>query len=260
MRTFTALMATIVLVIGLAGCAAGPSLSSLGNALPAVTESAAGTRADAETFDPFGLREAPISRGRQVIANPTLADVLEPGPLPENSYGDPGAPVVIVKYASLTCPYCGKFHRETFPLLKREYIDTGKVRFILREFPIGLQSGTATIAWRCAPPEKRLELYSQFLNQQSRWVSQDVRRDPVYAVARQVGLTNAELDACFANEQLVTDLQAVTERGRTLGIIGTPNFFINERLEKRVLTIRDIREIVDPLLANGAAGSASAGR
>lgn len=241
----------MALVVGLGACSAGPSLSSLGTGLPDLTASAANTKTDRETFDPFGLRETALTPGRVVIAKPTLEQVLQPGPLPENSYGSPDAPVVIVKYASLTCPYCRKFQRETFPLLKREYIDTGKVRFILREFPIGLQSGTATVAWRCAPAEKRLDLYQRFLNQQSRWVSQEVRREPVDAVARQVGLTKAELDGCFSDQKLVESLKAVKDRGRTLGIIGTPNFFINDRLEKRVLTIRDLREILDPLLANG---------
>ena len=79
---------------------------------------------------------------------------MQPGELPEMALGRADAPVTIVQYASMTCPYCRQFQRETFPVLKREYIDTGKVRYILREFPIGHQSGLATIALRCAPPEQ----------------------------------------------------------------------------------------------------------
>ena len=79
---------------------------------------------------------------------------MQPGELPEMALGRTDAPVTIVQYASMTCPYCRQFQRETFPVLKREYIDTGKVRYVLREFPIGKQSGLATIALRCAPPRQ----------------------------------------------------------------------------------------------------------
>ena len=73
-------------------------------------------------------------------------------------------PVTVIKYASLTCPYCRRFHLETFPQFKREYVDSGKVRFVIREFPIGKSSGTATIALRCAGPDKYLDLYGKFLS------------------------------------------------------------------------------------------------
>ena len=77
----------------------------------------------------------PTSAGREVIANPSLAEVMQPGELPEMALGRTDAPVTIVQYASMTCPYCRKFQVETFPVLKREYIDTGKVRYILRRVP-----------------------------------------------------------------------------------------------------------------------------
>ncbi len=239
----------LLLATGVSGCASGLNLSSIGATPTGAAAANAALAPRKTTFDPFKLHGDQSSGRREVIAKPTLAQVLDPGPLPDNVYGSPTAPVVIVKYASLTCPYCRRFHARTFPQLKREYIDTGKVRFILREFPIGFQSGTATIAWRCAPPAKRLDLYGRFLAQQSRWVSQDVRKDPIYRIARQVGLGRAALDRCFADQALLAGLKAKKDRGRTLGIIGTPNFFINTRLEKRVLTMKDIRAIVDPLLA-----------
>ena len=163
--------------------------------------------------------------------------------------------MTIVEYASLTCPYCRRFHKETFPELKRDYIDTGKVRFILREFPIGKTSGAATVALRCAKPEKYLELYGKFLEQQPSWVSQEVRLDPIYAVAAQVGMTRPQFDACRENQAMIDALKWVKERGRTLGIIGTPNFFVEGTLVKKVLTMEDIRAMVEPLIkARAAAG------
>ncbi len=194
-------------------------------------------------FNPFNDPTAAAPGGRQVIKNPTLADVMQPGPLPEMAQGKPNAPVIIVQYASLTCPHCRRFHETIYPQFKREFIDTGKVRYILREFPIGMQSGNATIALRCAKPDKYFDLYGRFMKQQKSWVSQEVRLEPIYAVAKQAGLTQQQWQACLKDEKLINALKAIKDRGRTLGIIGTPNYFVGNTLIKKALTLADIRAI-----------------
>ncbi|MFZ4805779.1 MAG: DsbA family protein [Hyphomicrobiaceae bacterium] len=209
-------------------------------------------------FNPFSMSSETDAPTREVIANPTLDEVLKPGPLPEMSIGRADAPVTIIKYMSLTCPYCRQFQLETYPELKRTYIDTGKVRLILREFPIGFQSGAATIALRCAKPEKYFDLYGKFLAQQAVWVSQEVRYDPILKVASQVGMTRADFDACRQNQAMIDGLKWVKDRGRTLGVIGTPNFFVNGRLIKSQLGMKEIRELVEPVLANAPAGGPAA--
>lgn len=201
-----------------------------------------------EPFNPFADHTTSTGTGRQVIAQPTIEEVMKTGTLPEMSFGKPDAPVTLIKYASLTCPYCRQFQRDVYPRLKRNYIDTGKVRFIIREFPIGRSSGNATIALRCAAPEKYLELYSRFLEQQSAWVSQEVRLDAIHRVAAEVGLSRAEFDACLANQAMIEGLNWVKNRGRTLGVIGTPNFFVQGRLVKRVLSYDELTAMIDPLL------------
>jgi protein-disulfide isomerase len=206
-------------------------------------------------FNPFAEPGAPPA-GREVIENPTIADVMQPGALPEISMGRPDAPVTIIKYMSLTCPYCKRFHAQTFPVLKRDYIDKGHVRFILREFPIGFQSGHATIALRCAGPSRYFALYDKFLAQQQVWVSQEVRLDPIFKIASQVGMTRSQFDACFKDQAMIDGLRATKERGRHLGIIGTPNFFINGKRVKKVIDIDDIRAIVDPIIAGRVAARA----
>ncbi|MEQ1578811.1 MAG: thioredoxin domain-containing protein, partial [Hyphomicrobium sp.] len=123
------------------------------------------------SFNPFADPTAAPAGGREVIKDPTVADVMLTGPLPEMAQGRADAPVTIVQYASLTCPHCRHFHETAYPQLKREFIDTGKVRYILREFPIGKTSGNATIALRCAAPDKYFELYGKFMIQQAAWVS-----------------------------------------------------------------------------------------
>lgn len=228
----------------------GPQTGGLTGGLSAGAEAEGLTKTK---FNPFRDETTSASRGREVIAHPTIAQVMKTGALPEMSIGRADAPVTIIKYASLTCPYCRKFQLETFPVLKREFIDTGKVRFIIREFPIGFQSGAATVALRCAPASRYFELYGKFLSQQNRWVSQEVRHDPIFAVARQVGLSRQQFDACYADKALVENLKWVKDRGRTLGVIGTPNFFVNGKLYKRVLTMSDIRGLVAQELARPVA-------
>jgi protein-disulfide isomerase len=206
-------------------------------------------------FDPFSDVPASTMRQREVMRNPTLEEILRPGDLPEMALGRKDAPVTLVQYASMTCPYCRRFQAESFPALKREYIDTGKVRYILRaEFPIGKQSGLATVALRCAPSDKYFVLYEKFMAQQPSWVSQEVRPDPIFQVAAQVGMTRAQFDSCRENRGMIAAINGIKERGRTLGIIGTPNFFINGKLVKQVIGIAEIRAMVDPLLAGQGAG------
>jgi protein-disulfide isomerase len=231
---------------------------------PTIGGSSAGTAAvttDAPSSGIGALNEIPdpTAGARQIIQNPTLADVIAPSPdLPEMALGRDDAPVTIIKYMSLTCPHCRAFHRDVFPQLKREYIDTGKVRFVLREFPIGKTSGTATIALRCAAPDQYFTLYGKFLEQQASWVSQEVRLDPIFAVAQQVGVTRPEFDRCLQNQAMIDALKRVKDRGRTLGIIGTPNFFIQNQRVKSTLTMAEIRSKVDPLLSGRPAATANA--
>jgi len=197
--------------------------------------------------------------GREVIANPSVAEIMKTGPLAEMAWGRADAPLTVIKYMSLTCPYCRKFHGEVFPAFKKRYVDTGKVRFILREFPIGRASGNATIALRCAGQDKYLDLYGKFLVQQASWVSQEVRLDAIYKVAQQVGMSRAQFDQCLQNQDMINGLKWVKDRGRTLGIIGTPNFFVDGKLVKRVLSLEDLTALVDvALAAKGASGAATA--
>jgi protein-disulfide isomerase len=252
--------AVLILPLGLAlagalsGCTNDglPGQLLTGAAAPDGITGEAQSTVDNRRADPFGDSGVQPLGGREVIANPSIAEVMKAGPLAEMALGRENAPVTIVQYASMTCPYCRKFQAEVFPVLKREYIDTGKVRYILREFPIGFQSGAATLALRCAPPEKYFALYDKLMAQQGSWVSQEVRTEPIFKVAAQVGMTRAQFDACRQNQGMIAALNSIKERGRTLGVIGTPNFFINGKLIKTTLDIAQLRAIIDPLIAGQA--------
>jgi protein-disulfide isomerase len=258
-------MKTLLLPLGLittaalSGCA-GDTLSSATTS-SATTDAAAPSIIakdnSAPPFDPFNTM--PKSSGaRDVIQNPTQEQILQSGDLPEVAVGRADAPVTIVKYASLTCPYCKKFQAELFPQLKREFIDTGKVRLLIREFPIGFQSGAATIAMRCAAPDKQLVLYEKFLSSQAQWVSQEVRHDPIFKIAATTGMTRAEFDACYKDQALLGALNKIKERGRNLGIVGTPNFFVGTKLIKGTLEMAQIRELVAAQLGSAPASDTQA--
>lgn len=260
----TRLSALLVGVFVLAGCggdglppvaAVSKDGSAAGSAFPSVTADA-----KEDLPAPFGDPTTRASGGREVIEKPTLADIFAPSPMPEMSWGRADAPVTIVQYASLTCQHCRNFHATTFPELKRTYIDTGKVRYVLREFPIGRTSGMATVALRCAKPEKYLELYAKFLDQQNNWVSQEVRLDPIFAVAQQVGMKRAEFDQCRENQGMIEQLKWVKERGRKLGIVGTPNYFVGDQLIKKELTMADIRALVEARAGSTAGSGPSASK
>jgi protein-disulfide isomerase len=247
----------LALVGALGGCS-GESLTLAGSGAgaPVAVAEAGVTPQAAPQFSPF--YEGPTSDigRREVIQNPSLEELLKPGELPEMALGRKDAPVTVIQYASMTCPICKRFLAETFPTFKREYIDTGKVRFILRaEFPIGKQSGLATIAMRCAPPEKYFILYEKFMTQQASWVSQEVRPDPIFKVAAQVGMTRAQFDSCRENRGMIAAINGIKERGRTLGVIGTPNFFVDGKLVKSFLSIAELRAMLDQALATRSASA-----
>lgn len=183
---------------------------------------------------------------------PSLKDLMKPGPLGEKWLGREDAPVTMVKFASLTCPHCRAFHIKTYPELKRQYINTGKIRYILREFPIGHASGAATIAMRCLGQNNTdmyFDLYDKFITQQRAWVSLEVRRDAIFKVASQVGITRAQFDSCYKNQEIIDGLHWMKQRGRDLGVTGTPTFFINGKKRQDVLSLDDIREMAGSALA-----------
>lgn len=254
---------SLALIAGLAGGCTGevPTLTGSQAVEAAALASPGEATPDTPAFNPFSEGPTTTIGRREVLQNPSMAEVMKVGTLPEMALGRADAPVTIIKYASMTCPYCRRFQLESFPALKKEYIDTGKVRFIIREFPIGKQSGLATVALRCAAPDKYFALYDKLMAQQAAWVSQEVRPDPIFKVAAQVGMTRAQFDSCRENRGMIAGLNWVKDRGRTLGVIGTPNFFIQGKLVKSVIGIKEIREMVDPILAGRVAdaeGSAKA--
>jgi protein-disulfide isomerase len=184
----------------------------------------------------------PIDKATYV---PPQAELMAPGPLGERAMGKPTAPVTVIEYVSLTCPHCANFQKTLFARFKKEFIDTGKVRYIVREFPIGHTSGTAAIINRCAPEDKYFFLLGLFLTRQPEWVSQEVRPDAIYAVAKSSGMSRETFDKCLTNQTIIDGLTEVKQRGRQFNVIGTPTFFINGRKAQGEVTFDEIKAMIE---------------
>jgi protein-disulfide isomerase len=198
------------------------------------------------TSSPFGLIEQALAQQA-----PSPAELMQPGPLPEMVLGQDNAPVTIIEYASMTCSHCAAFHKDTFPKVKSEYIDTGKVRFIFREFPLDPLAAGGFMLARCAGNENKdryFALVDTLFNQQKEWVVQRPL-PPLKAIAKQAGITEQAFEQCLANQQVLDGIEQVRQRASDkLGVNSTPTFFINGKIQRGALTFEQIEKEVQPYL------------
>lgn len=168
-------------------------------------------------------------------------DLLVAGPLGDKILGDENAPVTVIEYASMTCPHCGRFHRNTWVAFKEKYIDTGKVRFIFREFPLDASAFAIAMLARCAPADRFFGVIDLFFTTQEAWLQSQDRYNALLDLARQAGFSKESFDACLANQALFEGLNEVKNRGsRKFGITGTPTFFINGTKAVGALTLEEL--------------------
>ena len=178
-----------------------------------------------------------------------MAKVLEPGPLKDMALGEEDAPVTIVEYMSMTCPHCADFHNDNFKPLKEKYIDTGKVRFILREFPFDPRAAAAIMLARCAPEQQFFPMVDVLFSQQRSWATAADGREALLQIARMAGFTQESFEACLTNQKLLDDVNAVrTKAADQFGIQSTPSFIINGKRYPGNMSIETMSAIIDPLL------------
>jgi protein-disulfide isomerase len=176
------------------------------------------------------------------------ADLLTPGPLGDQVQGAANAPVTLIEYASMTCPHCAHFHETTYPEMKKKYIDTGKLRFIFREFPLDTLALAGSMLARCAGKEKFFPLIETLFAQQKEWVTQKPMQ-PLLAIARQAGFTQQSFEECLANQQVQSGIEEVRQRAaQRLNVQSTPTFFINGKLFRGSLTIQELDKEMAPYL------------
>lgn len=174
----------------------------------------------------------------------------------DHAIGDPDAPVTVIEYASVTCVVCEMFHEEAFDGIKERYIETGQVRFVFRELPTA-PAGLAVAGFllaSCQPDDDAyFEMIDVLFRQRTALLeaarSEGGARSAFVRLAATAGLTEAEFDACLADEDELARIERVVQRGASeLGIAATPSFVINGEVVTGIRTLRDFEAAVDPLL------------
>lgn len=197
------------------------------SALPALTEPA--------------LAQAAVSETELMASNA----------LPDMALGDPKAPVTVIEYASMTCPHCATFTEKTFPDIKKKYVDTGKVRFIFREFPLDNLAAAVFMLARCNA-ETNSDKYFAFIDtmfrQQRTWAVEKPL-EPLLTISKQAGFTQETFNACLSNQKVLDGIEAMRQRAvDKFKVQSTPSFFINGKLYTGALSVDEMSKIIDPLI------------
>ncbi|MGI9386310.1 MAG: DsbA family protein [Methyloligellaceae bacterium] len=196
------------------------------------------------------LALAPGGEPTPALAQTNLEELMAKGPLEENILGSADAPVTIIEYSSMTCPHCAQFHKDTLPDLKKKYIDTGKARYIIREFPLDNLAMAAFMLARCAGPKKYFPFVDTLYAQQKNWAF--VEGNPVpelLKMAKQAGFTKESFEKCLSDQKLLDGLNWVRNRGnQKFKVSSTPTFFINGELLKGAQTLAAFEKMMKPHL------------
>lgn len=180
-------------------------------------------------------------------ADVDLAELLKPPALGDMALGaEEGAAVTLVEYASATCPHCAAFHTDVWPKLKAEYVDTKKIRFIFREFPLNDAALAAFMIARAAPKESYFPLIGVFFDTLENWV-----QDPASGllnIAKQAGFSQQKFDETLNNESLAKGIMEIRDGGAKFGVKGTPSFFLNGKQLEGEQDYETLKAEIDKLL------------
>ena len=166
--------------------------------------------------------------------------------------GDENAPITIIEYASMSCSHCATFHTNTLPELKKEYIDTGKVRMIFRDYPFNYPALLGSMMMRCIPGDVRYDYMNALYLLQTTWVDKDpkVSKKELYKIMQSGGMTKNEFDSCYTNldnENLI--LEGVMAAQKEFNIKSTPSFVVNGNIVEGNKNIKEFRQIIDKILS-----------
>jgi protein-disulfide isomerase len=163
------------------------------------------------------------------LSAPALAQEALKPTAEDHVLGKPDAPITILEYASLTCPHCAAFHRETLPQVKKDWIDTGKAKLVFRHFPFDRAALSAAQLTECAGPDKYFTFLDVLFQQQETWVRGDPTAN-LTRIAKLGGIPEDKVQACLKDEKLANKIVAGRLQGeKELGVNSTPTFFINGR-------------------------------
>lgn len=191
------------------------------------------------------LATVPLGASQAVAGIVPVSEAIK-----EMALGSKDAPVTIQEFSSLGCPHCASFHRNTLPQIKKEYIDTGKVRLIFNDFPLGTPALAAAMVARCAGPKKFFGFIEIIFSSQSQWARSNDPLKALSKVARFGGMSVADVDACLKYQDLLTHIrqnaQIAIDKHK---INSTPTFLINGELLSGAQPFETFKKIIDKALA-----------
>ena len=166
--------------------------------------------------------------------------------------GNEDAKITIIEYASLSCSHCADFHTNTLETLKKEYIDTGKVKMVFRDYPFNYPALLGSMVLRCIPENYRYDYMNALFKLQTDWVNKKNKKtiQELYKIMQSGGMTKDEYDACIYNTELENEiLKGVMEAQNQFNIKSTPSFIINGKLIEGNKSIKEFRQIIDKILS-----------
>lgn len=189
---------------------------------------------------------APLSANAEVA---TVEDALS-----EMSIGSADAPVTLHEYSSLTCPHCASFHTGALPQIKKNFVDTGKVRIVFHDFPLDNLALAAVALARCAGPKRNVEFFDMLYQTQADWSRSEQPQAALTALARFYGLNQEDVVTCLSSETLIKTIQVNRDRDSDLyGIQSTPSFMLEGKKIEGALTYDDFEDLLNKALAKKGA-------
>ena len=180
----------------------------------------------------------------------TTALLAKPMALPEMALGRANAPVTIFEFASMSCPHCAAFEENVFPMVRSTYIDTGKVRFVFREFPLDIKAAAASMLARCIAngnAEKFFGAIDTMFKQQDALMEQT--KETMLAIGKEAGLDDQGVESCVGDQSAMDKLSAdETFAAKQLKVDATPTFFINGKMVKGAISFEEFEAKLKPLL------------
>lgn len=223
-------------------------------AAPFILAACDGASSEAPTDD--AKTETPAGGAAQPTAENSGDDVVIAAS--DMVLGNENAPVTIIEYASVTCPGCAAFHAGMLPELKEKYIDTGKAKFVFREFPTPPVefSYIGSLLARCAADKSGKDSYflviDALFKNQRQWIYGDDPKLELTKIASQVGMDEAQFDACLQRQELIDAMNERIEEARTkYDVSSTPSFVINGE-PTRIGSLEDFTKILDEALGEDA--------
>jgi protein-disulfide isomerase len=175
----------------------------------------------------------------------------------DRTLGNPKAPITLVEYAAPTCPHCAHFNDAFFPQLKANYIDTGKVYYVFRVFPLSSVDVAAESMARCLPANNYFQFIDLLFRNQSKWDPDGYQIPDVHAalvqMGRIAGMSAEEVDRCIGNTAEQQRITKVGEDANTqYGVNGTPTFIVNGEVHSLFANWQEMKDFLDSKLKKAA--------